>query len=271
MVVVIHHSRGRDLPSKAVDEPGGRNDGVRVAACSSRARRCPLPVAPAHGHTRRYPARGRATFDVHLELLRHDFLHALIELCSIGCSKASARTTVCLRSGSVARWRPARVTKSDLDLTVVVTDSAVDEFSGGLQRWLGDIGAVAVAPGPVPGLVTSLMRDGLRLDVSLERPSSFAARRRQATIVRPSARRDGRSWMCMAAVVPAGSTGFLRGAGPGLASRARANGLGAPRPPDRGSHLTVIGVVVAPLALGSARSGGEATVRTASAHAGTRL
>ena len=73
--------------------------------------------------------------------------------------------------------------ESDLDLIVVVDDGAHEAFSTRLGGWLREMGAVAVAQGPVPGLLTSLMRDGLRLDVTLERRSSFAERPRRAVVV----------------------------------------------------------------------------------------
>ncbi len=72
--------------------------------------------------------------------------------------------------------------ESDLDVTVVVEDHGADEFSAELQPWLTAIGAVAVAPGPVPSLLTSLMRDGLRLDITIERRSSVSARPRRAMV-----------------------------------------------------------------------------------------
>ncbi len=73
--------------------------------------------------------------------------------------------------------------ESDLDLTVVAEDDVAEEFSTEMQGWLTDIGAVAVAPGPVPSLLTSLMEDGLRLDLTIERRSSFSARPRRAMLV----------------------------------------------------------------------------------------
>ena len=72
--------------------------------------------------------------------------------------------------------------ESDIDLTIVVEDEA--EFLRDLEPWFGSVGhPVVVSPGPVPSLVTSLMSDGLRLDVSVERRSSFAARPRRALSV----------------------------------------------------------------------------------------
>ena len=58
--------------------------------------------------------------------------------------------------------------ESDLDLTVAVDDAELDSFWEGLERWLHSIGRpVAVAPGPIPHLLTALMHDGLRLDVAV--------------------------------------------------------------------------------------------------------
>lgn len=48
------------------------------------------------------------------------------------------------------------------------------------MREIGDV--VAVAPGPVPNLMASLMRDGLRFDVTVERRSSAATRPRRSTV-----------------------------------------------------------------------------------------
>ena len=71
--------------------------------------------------------------------------------------------------------------ESDIDLTIVVEDEAAADFLSELGPWFGTVGhPVVVAPGPMPSLVTSLMNDGLRLDVTVERRSSLAARPRRA-------------------------------------------------------------------------------------------
>ena len=73
--------------------------------------------------------------------------------------------------------------ESDIDLTVVVDDAVVDEFTGEWRHWLERIGPpVLASPGPMPNLITSLMRDGLRLDVTVERRSSFGSRPRRDAV-----------------------------------------------------------------------------------------
>lgn len=73
--------------------------------------------------------------------------------------------------------------ESDIDLTVVVDDAVVDEFTREWPNWLERIGSpVLASPGPMPNLITSLMRDGLRLDVTVERRSSFGSGPRRAAV-----------------------------------------------------------------------------------------
>lgn len=84
--------------------------------------------------------------------------------------------------GSLASGEPDE--ESDIDMTVVVDDATANEFSLELERWLQGVGhPVAVTSGPVPNLVASLMRDGLRFDVTVERRSSVAARPRPEVLV----------------------------------------------------------------------------------------
>jgi len=73
--------------------------------------------------------------------------------------------------------------ESDLDLTLVVDDGALDGVWEGLEFSLRSIGyPVAVAPGPMPLLLTALMRDGLRLDVAVETRSGFGSRPRRPLV-----------------------------------------------------------------------------------------
>ena len=72
--------------------------------------------------------------------------------------------------------------ESDIDLSVVVDDAVADAFNDD-RDWLERMEAPVIASlGPVPNLVTSLMRDGLRLDVTVERRTAFQTRPRRAVI-----------------------------------------------------------------------------------------
>lgn len=96
--------------------------------------------------------------------------------------RSDRRVLAILLGGSLATGDADE--ESDIDLTVVVDDPVAEELLLGLERWLGQIGhVVAVTPGPVPNLVASLMRDGLRFDVTVERLSSAATRPRRAFVV----------------------------------------------------------------------------------------
>lgn len=96
--------------------------------------------------------------------------------------RSDRRVLAILLGGSLASGEPDE--ESDIDLTVVLDDDAADEFSLELERWLRRVGdPVAVTRGPVPNLVASLMRDGVRFDVTVERRSSMAARPRRAVLV----------------------------------------------------------------------------------------
>lgn len=96
--------------------------------------------------------------------------------------RSDSRVLAILVGGSLATGGADE--ESDIDLTVVVDDAATDEFSLELKDWLGQVGRpVAVAPGPVPNLVASLMRDGLRFDVTVQRRSSFPPGARRAAVV----------------------------------------------------------------------------------------
>jgi hypothetical protein len=73
--------------------------------------------------------------------------------------------------------------ESDLDLTVIVDDSGLDSFWEGLGRWFHSVGRpVAVAPGPMPHLLTGLMHDGLRLDVAVVARTALASRPRRPMV-----------------------------------------------------------------------------------------
>ena len=73
--------------------------------------------------------------------------------------------------------------ESDIDLIVVVDDVVADEFTRQWRDWVGRIGSPVVAsPGPMGNIFTTLMRDGLRLDVTVERRSSFGSRPRRAAL-----------------------------------------------------------------------------------------
>ncbi len=70
--------------------------------------------------------------------------------------------------------------ESDLDITVAVDDAALDTFWEDLPRWFHSMGRpVAVASGPMPYLLTALMRDGLRVDVAVVARSALASRPRR--------------------------------------------------------------------------------------------
>ncbi len=70
--------------------------------------------------------------------------------------------------------------ESDLDLTVVVDDAELESFSEGLERWFHSVGRpVAVAPGPMPHLLTGLMDDGMRLDLAVVARSALTSRPRR--------------------------------------------------------------------------------------------
>lgn len=72
--------------------------------------------------------------------------------------------------------------ESDIDLTVVVDDTVADAFTHA-RDWLERMEAPVIASlGPMPNLVTSLMRDGLRLDVTVERRTVFETRSRRAVV-----------------------------------------------------------------------------------------
>ena len=72
--------------------------------------------------------------------------------------------------------------ESDIDLTVVVDDAVADAFNHE-RDWLKRMDApVITSVGPMPNLLTSLMRDGLRLDVTVERRTVFEARPRRAVV-----------------------------------------------------------------------------------------
>jgi predicted nucleotidyltransferase len=103
--------------------------------------------------------------------------HAALLDRAVESLRSDDRVLAVLLGGSVADGEADE--ESDLDLTLIVDDAAADQFSLDLEGWLRRVaGAVAVAPAPVPNLVTSLMGDGLRLDVTVERRSSLAGRRR---------------------------------------------------------------------------------------------
>lgn len=87
--------------------------------------------------------------------------------------RSDERVLAVLLGGSLATGEGDE--ESDIDLTVVVDDEGQHRSRPALEAWLRGIGhPVVVAPRPVPGLVTSLMRDGVRLDVTNE-PRSVAA------------------------------------------------------------------------------------------------
>ncbi len=109
--------------------------------------------------------------------------HAALLHRALQSLRADDRVLAILLGGSLASSTADE--ESDIDLMIVVDDPAVDAFSlDGLGAWLRAVGdPVAVAPGPMPNLVASLMRDGLRFDVTVETRSSFARRPRRAMVV----------------------------------------------------------------------------------------
>lgn len=72
--------------------------------------------------------------------------------------------------------------ESDIDLTVVVDDAVADAFTHE-RNWLERMETPVFASlGPMPNLVTSLMRDGLRPDVTVERRTLFETRPHRAAV-----------------------------------------------------------------------------------------
>lgn len=114
------------------------------------------------------PAEVRFPTPAH-EALAHRAVEAL---------RVDSRVVAVFVGGSLATGEVDE--ESDLDLTVVVDDAGLDSFWEGLERWFHSVGrAVALAPGPMPHLLTGLMADGLRLDVALVARSTLASRPRR--------------------------------------------------------------------------------------------
>ncbi len=96
--------------------------------------------------------------------------------------RSDPRVLAILLGGSLASGEGDE--ESDIDLTVVIDDADAEEFSLEVEDWFRKFGhPVAITPGPVPNLVASLMRDGLRFDVTVQRQSSIATRPRRASSV----------------------------------------------------------------------------------------
>jgi len=108
--------------------------------------------------------------------------HAALLHRALQSLRSDDRVLAILLGGSLASGTGDE--ESDIDLMIVVDDAVANEFSlDGLRAWLRAVGdPVAVAAGPMPNLVASLMRDGLRFDVTVETRSSFARRPRRAMV-----------------------------------------------------------------------------------------
>lgn len=107
--------------------------------------------------------------------------HADLARRALKTFRGDERVVAVFLGGSVATGEADE--ESDLDLTVVVEDAALDDIWESLEHSMRSIDRpVAVAPGPMPRLLTALMQNGLRLDVTVESRSALGSRPRRPLV-----------------------------------------------------------------------------------------